>query len=134
MANKLKDTLNLPRTDFPMRAGLVVREPHRLEHWDRLDAYGRMQEANVGGEPFVLHDGPPFTNGDVHIGTALNKILKDVINRSQRMLGKDANYVPGWDCRRPLILVRPKDRYLSPAQRAFLDFLDNERPALVLQA
>ena len=77
-AEKLKDTLNLPKTDFPMRANAVEREPERIKHWDRSEAYGRMQAKNSTKEAFVLHDGPPFTNGDVHVGTALNKTLKDM--------------------------------------------------------
>lgn len=95
----LKDTLNLPKTDFPMRAGLVKREPERVAHWKKANLYQRMQEKNAGAEDgFLLHDGPPFTNGDVHIGTALNKVLKDTIVRFQNMKGRRAPYIPGWDC------------------------------------
>ena len=72
---KLKDTLNLPKTDFPMRANAVEREPARMKHWEEAGLYGKMQKKNHEGKSFVLHDGPPFTNGDVHVGTALNKIL-----------------------------------------------------------
>ena len=93
-----KDTLNLPRTDFPMKADLVTREPQRLEKWQAANLYGMIQEARAGAEKFVLHDGPPFANGDVHIGTALNKILKDIIIKYQTLRGKNAPYVPGWDC------------------------------------
>jgi len=93
-----KDTLNLPRTDFPMKADLVTREPQRLEKWQAANLYGKIQEARAGAEKFVLHDGPPFANGDVHIGTALNKILKDIIIKHQTISGKHAPYVPGWDC------------------------------------
>ena len=92
-----RSTVFLPRTDFPMRAGLPRREPGLLERWARLDLYARLREASKGREAFILHDGPPYANGNIHIGTALNKILKDVVNRSQQMMGKDANYVPGWD-------------------------------------
>jgi isoleucyl-tRNA synthetase len=91
-------TLFLPRTDFPMKAGLPEREPELLKRWERLRLYDRMREDAMGREKFILHDGPPYANGNLHIGHALNKILKDVINRSQSMMGKDANYVPGWDC------------------------------------
>ena len=91
-------TLFLPKTDFPMKAGLPEREPELLKRWARLRLYDRMREEAMGREKFILHDGPPYANGNIHIGTGLNKILKDVINRSQRMMGKDANYVPGWDC------------------------------------
>jgi len=93
-----KDTLNLPRTDFPMKADLVTREPQRLEKWQAANLYGKIQEARAGKEKFVLHDGPPFANGDVHIGTALNKIIKDIIIKFQTISGKHAPYVPGWDC------------------------------------
>ena len=92
-----KDTLNLPETDFPMRAGLPAREPGWLERWERIGIYDRLREKG-GREPFILHDGPPYANGHLHIGHALNKILKDMIVRSQQMMGRDARYVPGWDC------------------------------------
>src|SRR3954447_10132645 len=91
-------TLFLPQTDFPMRAGLPAKEPEILARWERLDLYHRLREAARGKVKFVLHDGPPYANGHIHIGTALNKILKDVVTRSQQMLGYDSNYVPGWDC------------------------------------
>jgi isoleucyl-tRNA synthetase len=93
-----KDTINLPRTDFPMKANLTTREPELLKSWEEGRLYQRIQESRKGRELFVLHDGPPFANGDVHMGTALNKILKDFVVKSQTMLGKRAPYVPGWDC------------------------------------
>src|SRR5262245_17113673 len=92
------ETLFLPETDFPMRAGLPEREPELLKHWEKLGLYDRLREDAHGRETFVLHDGPPYANANIHIGTGLNKILKDVVVRSQQMMGKDANYVPGWDC------------------------------------
>jgi isoleucyl-tRNA synthetase len=92
-----KDTLRLPETDFPMRAGLPAREPGWLERWDRIGIYERLRE-KPGRTPFILHDGPPYANGHLHIGHALNKILKDMVVRSQQMMGRDARYVPGWDC------------------------------------
>ena len=98
MAQDLKDTLLLPKTDFPMRAGLVQREPGRVAHWEKIDLYGKIQAARANRPAFVLHDGPPFTNGDVHIGTALNKSLKDFVNRYKSMRGFRTPYVPGWDC------------------------------------
>jgi len=98
MSQNYKDTLNLPRTDFPMKANLASREPELLKRWDEARLYQQIQEARQGRELFVLHDGPPFANGDVHMGTALNKILKDFVVKSQTMLGKRAPYVPGWDC------------------------------------
>src|SRR3954467_9353079 len=91
-------TLFLPQTDFPMRAGLPAKEPEILARWAKLGMYARLREAARGKPKFVLHDGPPYANGNIHIGTALNKILKDVVTRSQQMLGYDSNYVPGWDC------------------------------------
>src|ERR1051325_308526 len=93
-----KETLNLPRTDFPMKADLVAREPERLNKWEDGKLYERIQAQRSGAEKFVLHDGPPFANGDVHIGTALNKILKDIIIRYKTLRGYCAPYVPGWDC------------------------------------
>ena len=93
-----RPTVFLPRTGFSMRANLPAREPEILARWRREDLYARQREAARGREKFILHDGPPYANGHLHIGHALNKILKDVINRSQQMLGRDANYVPGWDC------------------------------------
>ncbi|MGI9388157.1 MAG: class I tRNA ligase family protein, partial [Methyloligellaceae bacterium] len=93
-----RETLFLPQTDFPMRAGLPKREPEWLARWQKLDIYGKQRAVAKGTEKFILHDGPPYANGHLHIGHALNKILKDVISRSQQMLGKDSNYVPGWDC------------------------------------
>ncbi len=98
MSQNYKDTLNLPRTDFPMKANLVTREPELLKMWDETRLYQRIQQSRTDRELFVLHDGPPFANGDVHMGTALNKILKDFVVKSQTMLGKRAPYVPGWDC------------------------------------
>src|SRR5436190_16893605 len=98
MTMDYKDTLNLPRTDFPMRADLVAREPHRLEKWEQARLYQRIKAARAGAEKFVLHDGPPFANGDVHVGNALNKILKDIIVKYKSLRGYDAPYVPGWDC------------------------------------
>ncbi len=92
------ETLFLPRTDFPMRAGLPQREPLLLKRWEEIGLYRRLREASVGRERFLLHDGPPYANGNIHIGHALNKILKDLVTRSQQMLGFDSNYVPGWDC------------------------------------
>jgi len=98
MALELKDTLQLPKTDFPMRAGLAQREPGRVAHWEKTGLYAAIQQRRASSPAFVLHDGPPFTNGDVHIGTALNKTLKDIIVRYKAMRGFRAPYVPGWDC------------------------------------
>src|SRR6184192_4223612 len=98
MSQNYKDTLNLPRTDFPMKANLASREPELLKMWDETRLYRQIQRSRKDRELFVLHDGPPFANGDVHMGTALNKILKDFVVKSQTMLGQRAPYVPGWDC------------------------------------
>jgi isoleucyl-tRNA synthetase len=91
-------TLYLPQTEFPMRAGLPEKEPQIWKRWQDSDLYGRLRRASKGRPKFVLHDGPPYANGNIHIGHALNKILKDMVTRSQQMLGFDSNYVPGWDC------------------------------------
>ncbi len=91
-------TLYLPQTDFPMRAGLPQREPEILARWSEIDLYGKLRTTAKGRAKFVLHDGPPYANGNIHIGHALNKILKDLVTKSQQMLGFDSNYVPGWDC------------------------------------
>ncbi len=91
-------SLYLPQTEFPMRAGLPKKEPEILARWNEIDLYARLREEGKGRKKFVLHDGPPYANGNIHIGHALNKILKDLVTRSQQMLNKDSNYVPGWDC------------------------------------
>jgi len=91
-------TLFLPQTDFPMRAGLPKKEPELLARWEEIGLFQRLREAGKGRPKFVLHDGPPYANGNIHIGHSLNKILKDLVTRSQQMTGKDSNYVPGWDC------------------------------------
>jgi isoleucyl-tRNA synthetase len=98
MATDYKNTLNLPRTDFPMKADLVAREPERLKKWEAVSLYAKIQDTRTNAEKFVLHDGPPFANGDVHIGTALNKILKDIIVKYKILRGFSAPYIPGWDC------------------------------------
>jgi isoleucyl-tRNA synthetase len=97
-ATDYSKTLYLPQTEFPMRAGLPQREPDILKTWNKIGLYERLREASAGKPKFVLHDGPPYANGNIHIGHALNKILKDVVTKSQQMLGFDSNYVPGWDC------------------------------------
>ncbi|MBA4323886.1 MAG: isoleucine--tRNA ligase, partial [Rhodobacter sp.] len=93
-----RDTVFLPETSFPMRAGLPQREPEWLARWERIGVYDRLRSTAAGRAPFVLHDGPPYANGHLHIGHALNKVLKDMVVRSQQMMGFDARYVPGWDC------------------------------------
>ncbi|MEH6525822.1 MAG: isoleucine--tRNA ligase [Sneathiella sp.] len=98
MSTDYKSTLFLPRTDFPMKGGLPAKEPGLLERWENMDLFGRQREQSKDCEKFILHDGPPYANGNLHIGHAMNKILKDVISRSQQMMGKNSHYVPGWDC------------------------------------
>ncbi len=93
-----KDTLNLPKTVFPMKANLAQREPQMLKQWQDQQIYKQMREQRAGEKKFILHDGPPYANGDIHIGHAVNKILKDIIIKSQSLNGLDAPYVPGWDC------------------------------------
>ena len=91
-------TLNLPQTSFKMKANLSQKEPMVLKQWDKEDLYQQIQERNTDKPLFVLHDGPPYANGNIHLGTAFNKILKDIILRSKRMAGFNAPYIPGWDC------------------------------------
>ena len=95
---ELKSTLNLPKTDFPMKADLPKREPTILDWWDRTATYGAIRAARKGRPPYILHDGPPYANANIHLGQALNKILKDFVVKSRSMMGFDAVYVPGWDC------------------------------------
>ncbi|MEM9909366.1 MAG: isoleucine--tRNA ligase [Pseudomonadota bacterium] len=114
-----KDTLNLPKTDFPMRAGLPKREPDWLERWNDLRIYDRLRDkaATEGNRaPFTLHDGPPYANGHLHIGHALNKILKDMVVRSQQMMGRDARYIPGWDCHGLPIEWKIEEQYRAKGQ------------------
>ena len=98
--NPYKDTLFLPTTDFPMRGGLPKAEPKWIEKWDEMKLYERFRAdaKDRGAEPFILHDGPPYANGPIHLGTAMNKIIKDIIVRNHQMRGYDASYLPGWDC------------------------------------
>src|SRR6267143_512313 len=98
MTEKPKFNVLLPKTDFPMKADLPAREPGLLAQWEKLDLYGKMLARNKGEKPFVLHDGPPYANGKIHVGHALNKILKDIIIKSKTMAGYQVPYVPGWDC------------------------------------
>ena len=98
MANNYKDTMNLPKTDFPMRGDLANREPEILKKWQEEDIYNRVLEKNKDGEPFILHDGPPYANGPIHIGHAFNKILKDFVNKKHAQRGFYTPYIPGWDC------------------------------------
>ena len=96
--DRYRDTVFLPKTDFAMKAGLPEREPTLLKRWEDMGLYGKLREQSRGKPKYVLHDGPPYANGNLHIGHALNKILKDIVTRSRQMAGFDSNYVPGWDC------------------------------------
>ena len=109
-------TLFLPATDFPMRAGLPEAEPKMLKRWEETDLYGQIRKASKGRPKFVLHDGPPYANGNIHIGHALNKILKDLVVKSQQMLGHDSNYVPGWDCHGLPIEWKIEEQYRAKGQ------------------
>ena len=113
MSVDYKATVILPRTHFPMRAGLPKREPEILARWAEMNLFRALREDAAGREKFILHDGPPYANGHLHMGTAFNKVLKDVVNRSQQMLGKDANYVPGWDCHGLPIEWKIEEQYRS---------------------
>ncbi|MFP3911907.1 MAG: class I tRNA ligase family protein, partial [Desulfobacteraceae bacterium] len=93
-----KQTLNLPKTAFPMKANLIHKEPEMIAKWDEEDLYQIIREASKGRKPYMLHDGPPYANGHIHMGTAFNKVLKDIIIKSKQMAGFDTPYVPGWDC------------------------------------
>ncbi|PVE55875.1 isoleucine--tRNA ligase [Arthrobacter sp. TPD3018] len=111
-----RDTVFLPKTDFPMKAGLAAKEPAILDRWARIGVYDRLREQRKGRELFVLHDGPPYANGDIHMGHAMNKVLKDIIVRSQSLMGKDAPYVPGWDCHGLPIEWKVEEAYRAKKQ------------------
>jgi isoleucyl-tRNA synthetase len=111
-----KKTLNLPKTDFPMKANLVQKEPEWLKHWEGMQLYQTIRESSQGRKKFILHDGPPYANGDIHLGTAFNKILKDIIIKSRQMSGYDAPYVPGWDCH-GLPIEHQVDKELGPKRK-----------------
>ena len=111
-----KKTLNLPKTKFPMKASLVMREPEQLKAWEEKDLYNMIRKASADREKWILHDGPPYANGNIHMGTALNKILKDIIIRSRQMAGFDAVYVPGWDCH-GLPIEHNVDKELGPQKK-----------------
>jgi len=112
-----KNTLNLPNTGFPMKANLASREPAMLERWEKSDLYARIRAARAGAESFILHDGPPYANGDIHIGHAVNKVLKDVIVKARTLDGLDAPYVPGWDCHGLPIELQVEKKKGKPGQK-----------------
>ena len=125
MAQDYKDTLNMPKTDFPMKAGLAQREPGWLESWKEKDIYGGLQKRGEGKPRFILHDGPPFSNGRIHMGTALNKCLKDFINRYKAMTGWHVSYTPGWDNHgMPIESAIIKQQKLNRKQMSIPEFRD----------
>src|ERR1700728_2157295 len=117
-------TLYLPKTDFPMRGGLPQKEPEILARWARENLYGSLRESGKGRPKFVLHDGPPYANGNVHIGTALNKTLKDIVVRSHQMTGRESNYVPGWDCHGLPIEWKVEEEFYRSKGKMKPDFSD----------
>jgi len=114
--DRYRETVFLPKTDFPMKAGLPEKEPALLKRWAEMNLFGKLREDSKGREKFVLHDGPPYANGNIHIGHALNKILKDLVVRGAQMSGKDANYVPGWDCHGLPIEWKIEEQYRAKGQ------------------
>ena len=117
-------TLYLPKTDFPMRGGLPQKEPEILARWTRENLYAALRESGKGRPKFVLHDGPPYANGNVHIGTALNKILKDIVVRSHQMTARESNYVPGWDCHGLPIEWKVEEEFYRSKGKTKPDFSD----------
>ena len=111
-----KSSVFLPKTDFPMRGGLPKKEPELLKRWADMKLWDRLRAESKGRPKFVLHDGPPYANGNLHIGHALNKILKDLVSRTQQMLGKDSHYVPGWDCHGLPIEWKIEEQYRAKKQ------------------
>ncbi len=93
-----KENINLPKTAFSMKANLPAKEPGMIEYWDKINLYQKLRDSSKNKEKFILHDGPPYANGNIHMGTALNKILKDIVTKFHQMDDKDSVYVPGWDC------------------------------------
>jgi isoleucyl-tRNA synthetase len=130
MSKDYRDTVFLPATDFPMKGGLPAKEPEILARWKQNDLYRQLREDSKGREKFILHDGPPYANGNLHIGHALNKILKDVINRSRQMMGFDANYVPGWDCHGLPIEWKIEEKYRAAGKNKDDVPIDEFRKAL----
>jgi isoleucyl-tRNA synthetase len=112
-----KDTINLPQTDFPMKADLAQREPQQLERWSEQGIYQRIREVSAGREPFRFHDGPPYANGAIHLGHAVNKILKDIVCKSQTLDGRDAAFIPGWDCHGLPIELAVEKKHGKPGQK-----------------
>ena len=117
MEKDYKNTLNLPKTDLPMKAGLPNKEPEILSFWDSINLYNLIREENAKKDKFILHDGPPYANGDIHLGHSVNKILKDIVIKTKTLQGFDAPYVPGWDCHGLPIELNVCLLYTSPSPR-----------------
>ena len=122
-----RDTLNLPKTRFKMKANLIQKEPQFLKRWDKEKLYHKLQQAAADSPLFILHDGPPYANGNIHLGTAFNKVLKDIILKSRRMAGFQAPYVPGWDCH-GLPIEHNVDKELGEKKKRF-PLLQSAKPA-----
>lgn len=115
-----KSTLNLPNTAFPMRGNLAQREPGMLQDWEKRCLYKKIRTARAGANMFILHDGPPYANGNIHIGHSINKVLKDIIVKSKTLSGFDSPYVPGWDCHGLPIEVKVESLLVSQVLRLML--------------
>ena len=122
-----KENINLPKTSFSMKANLPNKEPEILKIWDKLNLYKKLRESSKGKEKFVLHDGPPYANGHIHMGTALNKILKDMVTKFHQMDGKDSVYVPGWDCHGLPIEWKIEEQYKKRLRVYFQKFIRGDQ-------
>ena len=122
-----KEDINLPKTSFSMKANLPNKEPEILKIWEKMDLFKKLRESRKGKEKFVLHDGPPYANGHIHMGTALNKILKDIVTKFHQMDGKDSVYVPGWDCHGLPIEWKIEEQYKKKLTVYFLKFIRGEQ-------
>ena len=112
-----KNTLNLPDTPFPMRGNLAKREPEMLDAWYKDDLYGKIRASRKGRKSFILHDGPPYANGSIHLGHSVNKVLKDIIIKCKTLSGYDAPYIPGWDCHGLPIELKVEEKVGKPGQK-----------------
>ena len=129
-----KSDINLPKTAFSMKANLQNKEPGLVDFWDKIELYKKLRSSSSGKEKFVLHDGPPYANGDIHMGTALNKIFKDIIVKFHQMNGKDSVYVPGWDCHGLPIEWKIEEQYKKNKKKKMMFLLMNlEKSAEILQ-
>ena len=129
-----KSQINLPKTAFSMKANLPKREPEILKYWEKINLYQEIRNSSMGKEKFILHDGPPYANGNIHMGTALNKILKDIIVKFHQMNGKDSIYVPGWDCHGLPIEWKNEEQYKKIKKiKMMFQLLSLEKNADLLQ-